>query len=241
MKLGKCVWALLVGAFLLSSFGTNDASAFARRRIAPAPIAVTPQPVYVAPAPTPTIDAAPAASVPLTGANLPQNVLPAIPYAMPYANNPYVAPFPYYSILPPALPYATPANARYGTGYDGRQKTAEDYGYGPQYFDQPPRKRVPLPVPEREREIDRTADLRKVRFEVSVPTDDAIVLIDGNKTKQVGRQRVFMTPPLDDDRIYSSTIEVFWTEGNQKRSDKQTFDFFPGDIVRYPAAKKVNP
>lgn len=170
-----------------------------------------------------------------------------IPYQIPY-----VAPYPYYGILPPpayGFPWASPASGFPGSsqaGYDPsgtRQKTAEDYGYSREQFDQEPRKRpgmfpaVPFQAPK---QLDRQAEGRRARIEVTVPSADAVVLIDGAMTSQGGIDRVYVTPPLDEDRLYSTVIEVRWTDASGKaQSQKESYDFIAGETIRYPLKKKL--
>ena len=132
---------------------------------------------------------------------------------------PYVAPYPFYSILPP------PLAAMRAAGYDM-------HGIQPE---SPARKRTTSDVvPYEKTPAERLSDLRRVRFEISVPTADAIVLLDGKKTKQTGLKRVFVTPPMEEDRLYSSTIEVQFTDASgTTRTRTKTFDFVAGETVRH--------
>lgn len=85
---------------------------------------------------------------------------------------------------------------------------------------------------------ERENDLRRARFEITVPTPDAVVLFDGAKTSQTGLSRVFLTPPLADDKAYSSTIEVQWMDeaGTRVRRTK-AFDFVAGETLRHRFAE----
>ena len=54
---------------------------------------------------------------------------------------------------------------------------------------------TPYPaVPFGRSPAEQQADLTRARFEITVPTADAIVLFDGVKMTQTGLRRVFMTP-----------------------------------------------
>jgi uncharacterized protein (TIGR03000 family) len=137
------------------------------------------------------------------------------PYGAPfeafgYYYNPYVAPFPAYGILPP--PFAT---LRMAYGAIERERTEV-------------RRARP---PERSAE-DLIADVTRFRFEITVPTADAIVLVGGAKTTQTGLQRVYLTPPLVVDRYYTYTVEVQWTEGGVAKTEKASFDFLLGEPTK---------
>jgi uncharacterized protein (TIGR03000 family) len=149
-------------------------------------------------------------------------------YVMPYYYNPYVMPLPGYGILP--LP---PALLGPRSVFDAPQRTAEDYGYR---LDTPARKRPGLypAVPFEKSPEDRLADLRRVRYEITVPFADATLLIDGSKTKQTGLNRVFVTPPMQEDKVYTVTITVEWSEkdGTARKREK-TFTVVAGETVRH--------
>jgi len=158
--------------------------------------------------------------------------------------NPYVAPFPAYAILPP--PFLT---AHYGwdlssdryarnTNGIGSHATAEDYGYSRDYFDQPPRKRPSLApaLPfEGSKSPERPNDARRVRFEITVPNPDAMVFFDGVKTSQGGTDRVYITPELNENREYTSTIEVRWfdAQGKERAPRRRPFTYTAGQTIRY--------
>ena len=152
-----------------------------------------------------------------------------------YYFNPYVMPLPGYGILPPL------ASTYQYYGHESQSsdwfRTAEDYGYTPDRFESPPRKRTALhpAVPfERSPEV-RLADLRRVRFEITVPYADAIVQFDGAKTKQTGLKRVFVTPPMQEDKDYSVTIVVQWltNEGALSSPRQKTFTVVAGETVQH--------
>jgi len=141
----------------------------------------------------------------------------------------YVAPLPGYGILPPPF---TMMN-QYGYAYDlqglGFPRTAEDYGYTP-------RKRTSLypAIPFEKSAEERLTELRRVRYEITVPFENAVVLFDGVKTKQTGLTRVFVTPPMQEDKEYTSTITVEWTEKDgTPRMRTRTFTVHSGDTVRH--------
>ena len=134
------------------------------------------------------------------------------PYLAPgyeYYYNPYIAPFPAYGILPP--------------GYE-----AIRMAYGEQRTEA--RRERP---PERPAE-DLGADLTRFRFQITVPTENAIVLVGGAKTTQTGLKRVYVTPPLVVDKNYVYAVEVQWTDGaGAKQVEKTSFDFLLGDPTKH--------
>jgi uncharacterized protein (TIGR03000 family) len=145
--------------------------------------------------------------------------------------NPYIAPYPAFGILPP--PFMTERSWN-RTAYTG--KTAEDYGYSRDSVDPSPRQRPTLypAIPFKEAEEKRLVDAMRVKFFITVPEENAVVLMDGAKTKQTGKEREFVTPPIAADKLFSSTIEVHWVdERGQKKSRIETFEFIAGESVRY--------
>jgi uncharacterized protein (TIGR03000 family) len=93
---------------------------------------------------------------------------------------------------------------------------------------------VPLMKSPEEREL----DLRRAKFEIAVPTTNAVVIFDGAKTTQAGMNRTYVTPPLTEDKVYSSTIEVQWTdEAGTRITRKKTFDFVAGETLRHRFAE----
>jgi uncharacterized protein (TIGR03000 family) len=209
MRYERFVWSLLAAVVLWSSFATPKACA---------------QRFYV----LPSYSTGPFIGGPLTQPYTPYTsyyyTYPAAPSYMPY-----VAPYPAYGVLPP--PFVT---AHY---YEAREqatgKTAEDYGYR---LDSQPRMRSSLypAVPNEKATQDRLTDLRRVRYEIEVPYADAVVYIDGAKTKQKGLKRVYVTPPMSEDRYYTATIKAEWVDQFQKtRQREHTFEFVAGQIIRY--------
>src|SRR5450432_817927 len=99
---------------------------------------------------------------------------PYTPYSNYYYNAPYyipyVAPYPAYGILPP--PFVTAQSYRAATG-----NTA---------YESQPRMRAPQsPTATNEKTpAERQADLRRARYEIEVPVENAIVYIEGVKAKQ---------------------------------------------------------
>ena len=152
------------------------------------------------------------------GANAFAQTVAVPPYSDPayllpgyYYCNPYIAPFPGYGILPP--PFAT-MQMLYGHDWENRKpapaaRTTRQVNY-----------QAPTPV-----EVDR------FRFEIAVPTENAVVLLNGVLTKQKGLNRVYVTPPLVADKRYTYTVEVQWMDGST-RTEKMSFDFLLGESTR---------
>ncbi len=137
------------------------------------------------------------------------------PYQTPaygwYYYNPYVAPYPAYGILPP--PFATLGMLDGNLGRARNQVQRE----------RPPEKSADELV----------ADVTRFRFEITVPTADAVVLVGGAKTTQQGLHRVYATPPLVVDKHYTYTVEVQWVDDSgSKRTEKTSFDFLLGEPAR---------
>jgi uncharacterized protein (TIGR03000 family) len=153
----------------------------------------------------------------------------------------YQMPYPAYGILPP--PFLTAESPNRYAGYSGSLtgRTAEDYGYGRDYFDRDPQRRNSLSpaIPYRDTPKDKgasdaLADSRRVRIEVTVPDPDATVIIDGGKTQQSGRNRIYVTPPLQEDRFYTVTVEVQWNDdGKKTKTASKAFDVIPGETIQF--------
>ena len=210
MKNQRSVWTFLAAGVLLASLGTAPALA---------------QRTFVAP-----WFSYPSGPFLSGGLTVPSTYYFNYPTAPVY--NPYVAPYPAYGILPP--PFVTARHYEsWTTPSQGTGKTAADYGY---QIEAQPRMRSSLypAVPFEKSPEDRQADLRRVRYEIGVPFANAEVYIDGAKTKQTGLNRVFMTPPMDEDRYYTSTIKVQWVDSfNEMRTREKTFTFVAGETVRH--------
>ncbi len=77
-------------------------------------------------------------------------------------------------------------------------------------------------------------DWRCARYEITVPCGTAVVLVDGVKTSQSGRTRVFVTPPLAQEKQYNVTVTVQWNAADgTPRTQSQTFDVAAGNTVRH--------
>jgi uncharacterized protein (TIGR03000 family) len=151
------------------------------------------------------------------------------PYGYVYPQfNPYVAPLPAYGILPQPL-------ATYQMwGYDiGGPQTG---GNPTDTLNYVPRSRpnVYPAVPYEPSPAEREADRNRARFEIKVPTKDAIVIFDGKKTTQTGLTRSFVTPALGVDKLYTATIEVSWQdEAGTTVTRRQVFNFVAGETLTH--------
>lgn len=147
------------------------------------------------------------------------------------AYTPYVAPFPAYGILPPPFTtvrhYESQGTTNYGTNGTTGPEARLDYT---------PRARASLypALPYEKSAQEKLADLRRVRYEITVPYANAEVYIDGVKTKQKGLKRTFVTPPMQEDRYYTADIKVTWVDQYQKaRERSQAFTFVAGETIRH--------
>lgn len=154
---------------------------------------------------------------------------PSMGYGMYYPM--YIAPLPGYGILPP--PFTT-MNLY---GYDSQAyfggRSVDDRAFT---GDAAARKRPVLfpAVPFEKAAEERVADLLRVRYEITVPSADAVVLLDGVKTKQTGLTRVFVTPPMQEEKEYTVTITVQWTDPSGKlQTREKAFTFLAGDTVSH--------
>ena len=146
----------------------------------------------------------------------------------------YIAPLPGYGILPPPFTTMTLSGYSYDPQGHAWRRTVEDRSSTLDQSDSPARKRPSLypAVPFEKTAEERLSDLRRVRYVITVPSPDAIVLIDGVKTTKTGLTRVFVTPPMQEEKEYTVTITVRWTgsDGTPQTREK-TFNFLAGDTV----------
>jgi uncharacterized protein (TIGR03000 family) len=93
------------------------------------------------------------------------------------------------------------------------------------------------PAPQPRRQPDPTgakpvARQAPIEIDVVLPVDNAEVLFDGHATKQVGRTRMFTTPPVADGPVYRYEIEARWTEKGQAKSAKRQVEVLAGERVK---------
>jgi uncharacterized protein (TIGR03000 family) len=73
----------------------------------------------------------------------------------------------------------------------------------------------------------------KSKLKITVPQDDAELLIEGQATKPTGEVREFETPELDSGKLYVYTFTVKWEPNNYtKMTREKTVEFKSGDDVR---------
>jgi uncharacterized protein (TIGR03000 family) len=75
---------------------------------------------------------------------------------------------------------------------------------------------------------------------IEVPTADAILWIEDQKTQQAGASRKFVSPPLDRNRDYEYHIKVRWDENGQTVEQTQKIMVRAGDHARigFPTGDK---
>lgn len=92
----------------------------------------------------------------------------------------------------------------YSSGYDYSPRTV--YA-SPQYYYTPPTTFDPNISQASYSQPDDRAHL-----EVRVPTTDAQIFFDGDRTQQQGMERAFVSPPLTPGKSFTYTIEARWME-----------------------------
>ena len=213
MKFCRCLWALLAVSLVL--LVVSESRAFGPRRSG-----VVPSPDYGF-----------ADFYPPPG--YPPILQYGYPFNTPYPPGmPYVAPYPYYGILPP--PYATLQRLNREDPYYGRRTTGEYNATDTLPYE--PRKRptaypaVPFGPSPAEQQVDSS----RARFEITGA--------DGRRGRAVRRReddadgvaRIFVTPALVEGKNYSSTFEVSWKdEAGTSILRKKTFDFVAGQKVSH--------
>jgi uncharacterized protein (TIGR03000 family) len=209
MMFRRCLWALLAVSFVLVAAADSDGSGRGP--------AVVQSPYY----------GYPPVFVPgyMYSYGFPYNT----PYGYPYTV-PYVAPYPAYGILPPPIQGWQNVLGGGSAGKSGAETKGSDA------INYEPRKRgsVYPAVPFGTAPEEQRADLSRARFEITVPTADAVVLFDGVKMKQTGLKREYVTPPLRNDKEYAATIEVSWQdEAGTTVRRKKSFDFVSGQRITH--------
>lgn len=71
-----------------------------------------------------------------------------------------------------------------------------------------------------------------VRLQVRVPVADAEVWLEGNKTRQQGLVREFLSPPLSPGQTYQYHLKAAWSENEQRQETARTIAVLPGEHVR---------
>jgi uncharacterized protein (TIGR03000 family) len=69
-----------------------------------------------------------------------------------------------------------------------------------------------------------------VTINATVPAD-AKIWFDGSKTVQTGRQRQFVSPPLQPGREYTYDVQVKWKQGGREVTRERRISVHAGDVV----------
>jgi uncharacterized protein (TIGR03000 family) len=77
------------------------------------------------------------------------------------------------------------------------------------------------------------------QIDVDVPRANAVVTIDGQRMRQTGKHREFVTPPLTSGKRYHSTYTARWKENGQEMTSSKTVRFRAGDRVRVDLTKSA--
>src|SRR5262249_48369023 len=70
-----------------------------------------------------------------------------------------------------------------------------------------------------------------VTINVTVPADDAKISFDGSMTVQRGKQRQFVSPPLQPGRAYTYDVQVSWKQDGREVTRNRRITFHAGDVV----------
>ena len=70
-----------------------------------------------------------------------------------------------------------------------------------------------------------------VTINVTVPADDAKISFDGSMTVQRGKQRQFVSPPLQPGREYTYDIRVNWKQDSREVTRNRQITIHSGDVV----------
>ena len=89
-------------------------------------------------------------------------------------------------------------------------------------------------------------DVKKVKskLKITVPQDDAKLLIEGKDTKPTGVTREFETPELEVGKVYEYTFSVMWEPNNYTKITRtKNIEFKAGDdiVVDLTKADTKNP
>jgi len=70
-----------------------------------------------------------------------------------------------------------------------------------------------------------------VTINVTVPADDAKILFGGSMTVQRGKQRQFVSPPLQPGQEYTYDIQVNWKQDGREVTRNRRITIHAGDVV----------
>ncbi|GIW78566.1 MAG: hypothetical protein KatS3mg105_0373 [Gemmatales bacterium] len=82
--------------------------------------------------------------------------------------------------------------------------------------------------PQKKSDIKGLTEFEPAWITVKVP-DDAVIEINGRRTRSTGPVRTFETPPLEVGTTYHYTIRMTYTEGGKKVSRLRRIQFRPGE------------
>jgi uncharacterized protein (TIGR03000 family) len=77
-------------------------------------------------------------------------------------------------------------------------------------------------------------------IELTVPTRDAVVFIDGKATQQTGTVRTFLPPPLRDGQQYVYDFAVQWMENGHVVKQSRTVTVKSGEAARVEFTKEAD-
>jgi uncharacterized protein (TIGR03000 family) len=164
-------------------------------------------------------------------AGYPWGLWPTWGYGSPMVYSYYQAwymPLPAYGIMPQPL-------ATYNMLQGGTLRSSDDFR-ARDYYEPPARMRTSMypAVPNERGSGVRVEDLRRVRFDIVVPFENAVVFFDGTKTTQSGQRRIYQTPPLEEDKQYVVTIRVeFNDKAGERRVRSREFTVVAGQSVTH--------
>jgi uncharacterized protein (TIGR03000 family) len=124
----------------------------------------------------------------------------------------------HYSQYPPGQPgyrFAYPGGSPYYGGPPYGKSVGPFYldPIGPTYRSPYSYQPSPLPPPAQSRPAENQD---RVTLTVTMPTDNAVLLVGGQATKQTGKVRTFVSPPLPPGLPYSYELTARWTDAGGK-------------------------
>ncbi|HZT80678.1 MAG TPA: TIGR03000 domain-containing protein [Gemmataceae bacterium] len=115
--------------------------------------------------------------------------------------------------------------------YYPNQQYAAYYRPGTTYYTGPTHVPVPPPPPAAFLSPPAAPQGLHATLDVELPDPDAVVWIDGHRTKQAGTQRQYVSPPLQAGQSYRYEVRAEWTAGGRKVEQTQTVTVRAGEQV----------
>lgn len=123
----------------------------------------------------------------------------------------------------------------YGYGSYPRYGYSSGYGYDPYYssgsYYGPYNYGSPTSYATQPGPVQSPAGANQAQLQVILPDANAEVALNGEKIPSSGRDRTFVSPPLQAGQQYSYTVTASWTQAGRPVSDTRTVAVTPGRVI----------